>query len=304
MLNIENVSKTIGNHQIIKDLSLHVDKGEVFGLLGPNGAGKTTIIRMIVGLAKITWGDIFINNISITHQKQAALKKVGAIVENPEFYNNMSGLGNLKQHQRLYPHISENQINNAVDFIELQHRIHEKVGHYSLGMKQRLGLAQAMLHHPDVLILDEPTNGLDPAGIKKIRGHINYLSKELGLTVIISSHLLSEIEQICDRAAIIDEGKLITIQHLNKETATQMTYEFTVQDMSSAINVLTQHNIQAYTNKNKLHVTINKPDLFNVIKLMVDHHIKFTSLTSKEKTLEDYFIKITNKGVNDNSIVN
>lgn len=216
----------------------------------------------------------------------------------------MSGLGNLKQHQRLYPHVSENQINNTVDFIELQHRIHEKVGHYSLGMKQRLGLAQAMLHHPDVLILDEPTNGLDPAGIKKIRGHINYLSKELGLTVIISSHLLSEIEQICDRAAIIDEGKLITIQHLNKETATQMTYEFTVQDMSSAINVLTQHNIQAYTNKNKLHVTINKPDLFNVIKLMVDHHIKFTSLTSKEKTLEDYFIKITNKGVNDNSIVN
>src|SRR5690625_4607910 len=169
MLKIENVSKTIGKHHIIKDLALHGDKGELLGLLGPNGAGKTTIIRMMVGLAKITRGDIFINNISMTHQKQAALKKVGAIVENPEFYNNMSGFGNLKQHQRLYPHISENQINNAVDFIELQHRIHEKVGHYSLGMKQRSGVAQAMLHHADEPTLLEPTNGQDSGVMSQTR---------------------------------------------------------------------------------------------------------------------------------------
>ncbi len=206
-LELLKVKKTIRNKEIIKGLDFTVNKGEVFGFIGPNGAGKTTTIRMIVGLMKLTEGDIRILGNSIKSNFKGAIEKVGAIVENPELYPYMTGWQNLKHYARMFPNITDERIKEVVSIVKMEKPIHQKVKRYSLGMRQRLGIAQAILHKPAVLILDEPTNGLDPAGIREIRQYIRKLAKEEEIAVIISSHLLSEIEQMCDRIGIIKKWR-------------------------------------------------------------------------------------------------
>jgi len=212
VISLRNVTKRIGGKTIIDNLTFDVPQGEVFGFLGPNGAGKTTTIRMMVGLMSITEGEILIKGKNIQREFEQAIRQVGAIVENPEMYKFLSGYHNLIHFARMIPGISRTRIDEIVKLIKLENRIHDKVGKYSLGMRQRLGVAQALLHKPSVLILDEPTNGLDPAGIRELRDYLRYLTRTEGITVVVSSHLLSEMELMCDRVAIIQQGKLVDLK--------------------------------------------------------------------------------------------
>src|SRR5690625_128145 len=246
-----DIKKNIGSKKIIKGLSFTINKGEVFGLIGPNGAGKTTTIRMMVGLMELTDGDVRILGKSIKTDSKEAVREVGAIVENPEMYPFMSGWQNLKHYARMIPGITDERIKEVVQLVGLEKPIKEKTDKYSLGMRQRLGVAQALLHNPSILILDEPTNGLDPAGIREIRQYIRRLATEENVAVIISSHLLSEIELMCDRIGVIKNGELIATQNVHGDTddaeqqdLRQIQMEATPVDQ--AIELLkSQHNIEA-----------------------------------------------------------
>src|SRR3954452_12044230 len=193
-LSVHNLKKVIGKKEIIKGISFDLKEGEVFGFLGPNGAGKTTTIRMLVGLIKPTSGKIQIGGFNIVDNFEEAMKHLGCIVENPELYPYLSGYDNLLHFARMLDGIGEERIREVTELVGLKDRINDKVKTYSLGMRQRLGIAQALLGRPKVLILDEPTNGLDPAGIREMRQFIRFLAEEEGLSVLASRHLLSEIQ--------------------------------------------------------------------------------------------------------------
>ncbi|OXM85294.1 ABC transporter ATP-binding protein [Paenibacillus rigui] len=221
VVQLRDVTKRIGSKTIVDRLSFDVLPGEVFGFLGPNGAGKTTTIRMIVGLMSMTEGEVRVNGLSVKSQFEQAMMHVGAIVENPEFYKFLTGYQNLQHFARMIPGITEERLNEVIALVKLEHRIHDKVKTYSLGMRQRLGVAQAILHRPSVLILDEPTNGLDPEGIRELRDYLRQLTVHEGLAVIVSSHLLSEMELMCDRVAIIQNGKLLDVRSFKEMQAQQ-----------------------------------------------------------------------------------
>lgn len=214
VVQLKNAIKRIGNKNIVENLSFDVPAGEVFGFLGPNGAGKTTTIRMMVGLIRISQGDISIKGHSITKDFSKAIRNVGAIVENPDLYKYLTGYQNLKHYARMVSGISKARINEMVEIVGLKDRIHDKVKTYSLGMRQRLGIAQALLHRPPLLVLDEPANGLDPAGIHELRNYLKRLAHEEGVAVFVSSHLLSEMELMCDRVGVLQNGKLVNIQSI------------------------------------------------------------------------------------------
>ncbi len=209
-MELVSVTKKIGGRIIIDNLSFTVRQGEICGFLGPNGSGKTTTIRMMVGLMAMTAGEIRIAGYSIRTHRAQALARVGAIVENPELYPYMTGRKNMIHFARMAAEpVSDQRINEIVDLVGLSDAIHDKVKTYSLGMRQRLGIAQALLHKPTVLILDEPTNGLDPAGIRELRDYLRELARQEKIAILISSHLLAEVELICDRALIIQSGRLV-----------------------------------------------------------------------------------------------
>ncbi len=219
IVQMREVTKRIGKRTIIDKLTLDLPRGEVFGFLGPNGAGKTTTIRMMVGLMSLTSGEIKIEGHSIENEYEQAIKHVGAIVENPEMYKYLTGYQNLVHYARMMPGVTEHRVKEVVSLVGLEARIHDKVKTYSLGMRQRLGVAQAVLHKPRLLILDEPTNGLDPAGIRELRDYLRKLAKDEGIAVFVSSHLLSEMELMCDRVAIIQNGRLIDVRTLQSRDA-------------------------------------------------------------------------------------
>ncbi len=210
VLSVKNVKKRIKNKEIIKGISFEVYEGEIFGFLGPNGSGKTTTIRMLVDLIRPTEGSISICGFDVHNDHNQAMQYVGCIVENPELYPYLTGWENLEHFARMLPNVDEKRIKEVVEIVNMDQRIHDKVRTYSLGMRQRLGIAQALLGRPKLLILDEPTNGLDPQGIKEMREFIIRLAKD-GLSLFVSSHLLSEIQQMCDRVAIISHGKVIRV---------------------------------------------------------------------------------------------
>jgi ABC-2 type transport system ATP-binding protein len=210
VLSVKNVKKNIKNKPIIKGISFDVYAGEIFGFLGPNGSGKTTTIRMLVNLIKPTEGTISICGYDVHKNHNEAMQYVGCIVENPELYSYLTGWENLEHFARMLPNVDEQRIREVVEIVGMHQRIQDKVRTYSLGMRQRLGIAQALLGRPKLLILDEPTNGLDPQGIKEMRDFIKRLAKD-GLSLFVSSHLLSEIQQMCDRVAIISQGQVIQV---------------------------------------------------------------------------------------------
>ncbi|SMG25905.1 ABC transporter ATP-binding protein [Paenibacillus aquistagni] len=210
VLSVQQLKKRIGRKWIIEDVTFEVRAGEIFGFLGPNGAGKTTTIRMLVDLIKPTSGKITVCGYDVNRDPEQSLRFVGAIVENPEMYSFLTGWENLEQFARMVPDIDETRIHEVVDIVGMAKRIHDKVKNYSLGMRQRLGIAQALLVRPRLMILDEPTNGLDPLGIKELRTFIRQLADE-GMAVFVSSHLLSEIQLMCDRVAIINHGRVLAV---------------------------------------------------------------------------------------------
>ncbi|MEW9096909.1 MAG: ATP-binding cassette domain-containing protein [Clostridiaceae bacterium] len=212
-LEVIKLNKNIGRRKIINDFTFDVYKGDICGFVGPNGSGKTTTIRMITGLVKPTDGSILINGEDITKDRKAALIKLGAMVESPIFFSYMSGRKNLQNLARLNPDMDRKEqlirVEEALKIVGLQDRGEDKVKTYSLGMKQRLGIAQTLLNDPEIIILDEPANGLDPLGIRELRELILTLNKKRGITFFISSHLLDELQQVCNRLIIIKEGNIL-----------------------------------------------------------------------------------------------
>lgn len=227
VLKCEHLHKNFGKKEILKDVSLELEKGDILGFIGPNGAGKTTTIKLILGLQSITSGTVKINGYDITSNFTNAIRNVGAIVENPDLYMYLTGYENLKLIANLYKGVGKERIDEVVKLVKLENRINDKVSRYSLGMRQRLGIAQAILHKPNLLILDEPTNGLDPAGIHEIRNLIKTLPKRYNCTVLISSHMLSEIELLADDIGILNHGRLLFEGSLDdlKLTAHQAGFE-------------------------------------------------------------------------------
>ena len=221
ILEIKNLTKRFGDRIAVNNVSFSIAQGEIFGFLGANGAGKSTTIKMLTGLTTITSGDALICGYSVKYQFEKAIENVGAIVEIPEFYNYLTGYQNLKYFAKLSSITDKQQIDKVVSIVGLSARINEKVGKYSLGMKQRLGVAQALLNNPKLLILDEPTNGLDANGIREFRELLKKIAHTEGISILISSHILSEMQLLCDTIGIIDNGNLIetnTIDSIKKES--------------------------------------------------------------------------------------
>ncbi|MEE6453224.1 ABC transporter ATP-binding protein [Gottfriedia acidiceleris] len=293
IVQIKNLSKEIKGKKIVSDLSFDIFEGEVFGFLGPNGAGKTTTIRMMVGLMNISEGDVVINGHSIKSNFEEAIKNVGAIVENPELYKFLSGYDNLLQYARMDKNVTKEKIDEVVELVGLTGAIRQKVKTYSLGMRQRLGLAQCLLHDPKVLILDEPTNGLDPAGIREMRDHLQLLTKKKGMAIIVSSHLLAEMEMMCDRIGIIQQGKLVDVQTVTELTTEDVqTYSIEVNNNETALKVLSKHNAKLIDDE--IHIELTREDVPNVIELLVENRIRVYGFKANAKTLEDRFLEITN----------
>ncbi|WP_066063916.1 ABC transporter ATP-binding protein [Neobacillus soli] len=296
IVELKNVTKVIKGRTIIDNISFQVNKGEVFGFLGPNGAGKTTTIRMIVGLMGITSGDITIGGASIKTQFEDAVGHVGAIVENPEMYKFLTGYQNLVHYARMSKGITKEKITETIELVGLTERINDKVKTYSLGMRQRLGLAQCLLHDPAVLILDEPTNGLDPAGIREIRDYVRLLAREKNMAVIVSSHLLSEMEMMCDRIGIIQNGRLIDVQHMKEFVHnTEVTYELEVVPSESALSLIKTNypNVRANLSRNGISVELPKEEIPNLVKTFVANEIQIFGIKEVAKTLEDRFLEVT-----------
>lgn len=296
VVELKKVTKTIRGRKIIDDLSFQVKAGEVFGFLGPNGAGKTTTIRMIVGLIGMTSGEIKVCGRSISKDYEAAISQVGAIVENPELYKFLTGYQNLQQAARLSNRIKKEKIDEVVRLVGLTDRIHDKVKTYSLGMRQRLGIAQSLLHDPKILILDEPTNGLDPAGIREIRDYLRKLAREKNLAIIVSSHLLSEMEMMCDRIAIIQKGKLINVQNiLSDETELdQKTYFCDVDNRNEAIKVLSRNGFEAVKHDKGVQILLEPCEVPDILRLLLDHDLLVFEIRPVKKSLEERFLEITN----------
>lgn len=298
ILQLENVSKKIGKKEIIHNISFEVQKGEIFGLLGPNGAGKTTIIRSIVGLISKTNGKVSICGVNLDDDFKDAIQNVGAIIENPEFYMYMSGWKNLKQFAKMNrKNISDEQIKQIVEKVKMTHAIHNKVKTYSLGMRQRLGVAQALIHQPALLILDEPTNGLDPQGMAEFRMLIKELATN-GTSVLISSHLLAEIQQITDRFAIIDKGHLTHIEKmsdLTEEKILKVTLE--VSDGESARLILDTLDLEIVEQNGNLFVlNVTREVLPEISRALVRANVDIFELSKIHFSLEDRFLALTNGG--------
>ncbi len=302
VLSTHNLVKKIGSRVIIDHLSIDVCRGEIYGFLGPNGAGKTTTIKMITGLSKITAGGICVCGKNIHSDYEAYMRNIGAIIEEPQLYKYMSGLDNLKYYAGMYQGIGQKRIDEVVRIIGMENRIKDKVKTYSLGMRQRLGLAQALLHNPALLVLDEPTNGLDPAGIKEIRDFLKYISHEFGTTVFVSSHQLSEMQLMCDRVAVIQRGKLLDVRRVDELTQGEGRLHevvFTVDQAPQAAaflkdamglecRVLGQETFEAALSRERT------PEA--IARLSENHFAVYGVQQGEQKSLEDIFIQMTGGG--------
>lgn len=305
-LKIEHLNKSLGKKQILNDVSFETYKGEIFGFLGPNGAGKTTTIKVAVGMLSLDDGTISICGKDLKKDFEGAMSNVGGIVENPEMYKYMSGYDNLKQYARMRKGVTKQRIDEVVEIVGLSNRINDKVSKYSLGMRQRLGVAQALLHNPQVLILDEPTNGLDPAGIKALRDILKKIAHEEKVSIIVSSHLMSEMELMCDRVGIIANGKMLAIKTLSEfvedTKGTTSTYKLEVDDADHAKEVIERFaNVDVnIENDNFLTIRISSQSqvLISEInrQLIMNDVALIQSIKEETKSLEDAFIELTKEG--------
>ncbi|EAE7098776.1 ABC transporter ATP-binding protein [Listeria monocytogenes] len=298
VLKLEHVTKKIGQKNIVHDISFDIHKGEVFGLLGPNGAGKTTIIRSIVGLIRRSEGTVFINGKNVDTEYKAAISEVGAIIENPEFYMYMSGWANLKQFARMsQKNITDEHIREIVELVKLTGAINQKVKTYSLGMRQRLGVAQALIHSPALLILDEPTNGLDAQGMAEFRTLIRDLATN-GTSVLISSHLLSEIQQITDRFAIINKGVLTHIEKMSDLIENHVAaYKLKVSDPVATTTVLATLPVKLVAqNEDLFKIEVAHEDVHLIARALIQANIDLLEMVPLQASLEERFLELTKGG--------
>jgi len=293
-LQTENLTKRFRGRTAVDRLSLQVERGDIYGFLGPNGAGKSTTLRMLLGLVRPTSGTIKFPTSASGWEYLRARSRVGAIIEAPAFYENFSGRKNLQLLASLSGGVRKNRIDQVLEIVGLRDRAHDPVKVYSYGMRQRLGIAQALLPTPELIILDEPTNGLDPEGIQQTRDLIRRLRDEFNLTVLLSSHLLTEIEQLCNRVGIIHEGRLLyegapteLVTHTNE-------YRMRVDDEKKALELLTnQPGVKVSRNGDSfLHIESDLEGVANLNALLVSRAIKVYELTPVQETLEGAFLRL------------
>ena len=299
ILKCDNLHKSFRKKEILKGVSLNVSSGDILGFIGPNGAGKTTTIKLILGLQKIGSGSVTINGFDIKKNFEKAISKVGAIIENPDLYMYLSGYDNLKLIANLYSNVDKSRIDEVVKLVGLENRINDKVGKYSLGMRQRLGVAQAILHKPNLLILDEPTNGLDPEGIRDLRNLLVKLAKEENMGILISSHNLAELESFCNKVCIIKNGVIVEtsdIDEVKKETS-DGNYIIEVDDSKRARIIIGDMS----TAQDSTHILVHsdKENIPFIIKKLVLQDIKIYSIKEDVVSLEDAFFKKTGGNVID-----
>ncbi len=297
ILQTSRLTKTIGGKELVRDVDIHVKKGEIYGFLGPNGAGKTTVMKMIMNLWKPTMGSIELFGKPLTPQSYEVMRRIGSIIEFPTFYEHMTGYENLRMHCEYMGFYQHGSVETALEMLDLTAAAKTPVKNYSLGMKERLGIARAILCKPELLILDEPTNGLDPAGMKQIRELLRMLSAEQGTTIVVSSHILSEIESMADTIGIIHQGRM------KKEIGLKE-----IEEMSLAYIELAMENPEraAYVLADKLglanfkvidggviRIYDNRVTTEQIVKAFASNEVAVTSLGRKAETLEDYFLKLT-----------
>ncbi len=299
VLEVKDVYKRLGNREIIKGISFSVKEGEIFGFLGPNGAGKTTTIRMLVGLIAPNKGSISIVGHDIHKEREKALGAVGAVVENPELYSYLSGRENLMQIARIRK-VPLKDVEEIVELVGLKDRINDKVKKYSLGMKQRLGLAAALLSKPKLLILDEPTNGLDPTGILDFRNIVKRAAKERNTAVFVSSHILSEVQQLCDKVAFINNGMIQSVESINGIS--------TIKD-TETIEVVTENNDMSFDilkslafvkevsrNNEGLLLEITEKSTPDIIFALAEKKVRIKEVYNRQQGLEERYIELVEGG--------
>lgn len=300
ILQVDNLYKSLGKREIIKGINFQVNKGEIFGFLGPNGAGKTTTIRMIVGLIKPDKGEVLINGYDVQKDFIKAMKNLGCIVENPEMYLDLTGRENLKIFARMYGNVPKERIEGIIELIGLKDRIDDKVRKYSLGMRQRLGLGQALLPNPRLLILDEPTNGLDPVGIVEFRKIIKDLVRDNETAVFISSHLLSEIEQLCDRVAFISNGEIKSIENareLNKKCKFEKISLITTNNIKCKYILSDTYYVHSINDaEERLILECDEDSFSKIINLLARKNIDIEEINKVNQNLEDRFMEIVEGG--------
>jgi len=297
VLKCEHLHKNFGKKEILKDVSLELEKGDILGFIGPNGAGKTTTIKLILGLQSITSGTVKINGYDITDNFTNAIRNVGAIVENPDLYMYLTGYENLKLIANLYKGVGKERIDEVVKLVKLENRINDKVSRYSLGMRQRLGIAQAILHKPNLLILDEPTNGLDPEGIKEIRELLKDLAEKEEMAVLISSHNLLELETFCNKICIIKNGKVMETNKIEDvKNIAKSGYIFEIDNTEMIDKMFKNVTI---VNRNMFKIAVDRDEVPSVIKKLVENDIKIYAVNENKISLEDAFLKKTGGNVID-----
>jgi ABC-2 type transport system ATP-binding protein len=290
----ENLSKHFGSLVAVDKLSVEVYKGEVFGFLGPNGAGKSTMMGMILGLIAPTSGSVEVFGMDVQHDLPEILPRVGAVMENPGLYPYLSGKDNLKVFARLSDHVSDKRIDEVLELVDLTSRAKDKFGNYSTGMKQRLALASALLHNPELIILDEPTNGLDPAGMKEIRELIIELGKQ-GKTIFLNSHLLNEVELVCERVTIIKKGQVVVEGMVKELLNTNNILQIKVNDTDRAKEILLGQEWISSVNMDSGYIMlgVNPDRASDVSAALAAQGVFATEIKAKESTLEQFFLEKT-----------
>lgn len=285
LLECENLCKSFGKKQILKNVSFEIDEGDILAFIGPNGSGKTTTIKLILGLQGIDKGKVLINGYNVEKDFIKAIERVGAIVENPDTYMYLSGWQNLKLVASLYKGVTDEKIKEIVKLVDLEERIHDKVSKYSLGMRQRLGIARALINNPNILILDEPTNGLDPEGIKDLRNLLKRLAKD-GMGILISSHNLAELESFCNKVLMIESGKIIETSEVAKFKSAGNKYLFKVSSTKN-LDIEGIYDVR----ENEFSYNGEKESIAKVIKTLVKKNIDVYEVKMQELTLEEAFLK-------------
>ena len=287
--------KQYGKVMRVNRLDLQVPEGAIYGFLGPNGAGKSTTLKMILGLVRPTAGSISVFGKEVNgHNRLDMLRQVGSLIESPSYYGHLTGEENLKVVQTLRG-VPEKDVYEVLEIVRLEGQRNKKVAHYSLGMKQRLGLAAALLGFPRLLILDEPTNGLDPAGIQEMRELICSLPARFGMTVLVSSHLLSEIDQMADHVAIIREGELVfqdTLETLHRHSRHNLALR--TGDNEGALKLLHQSRVPCAQEEDYILLPrLDDPDAAKLIRYLIGHGVDVLRLEERQKSLEDIFLELT-----------
>lgn len=295
------LTKVYEGKEVISAVNMHVKKGEIYGFLGPNGAGKTTVMKMLTNLTKPTGGDIEIFGEKLTDQSYEVLKRLGTIIEYPIFYENLTAKETLELHCEYMGYYDKKEITHVLDLVKLTNTEEKRVKDFSLGMKQRLGIARAIITKPELLILDEPINGLDPVGIKELRELFKMLCKEYGITIIISSHILGEIEQMADTIGVIKNGRLINEVSMDAVNHSQADYiEVIVNDGKKAAFIIEKElHITNFKlmDDNSIRIYESTASQKVLTKTLIEHDIEIEGIRKKTSSLEDYFLKLINGGV-------